>query len=224
MCCRVFTFLFFFFCPCASRCRFLVRSLTVPSWTWRFCPLWSEPQPSTPAEPWNPSFLSTRTCILLKSEPKGFKSNASMFKCGEEVSMLSVGRCVFLHCHPLYQACGFGQRCGLCVSPLASVQERKRNEQVGVCTTSSCRSNGSLSGRSPAVNTSMILPSACKWGSRAQTRVDTCTLLSRALPPTSTRASWGNNRMHVNRREVTTFPAGATWARDSSLEFLLSST
>lgn len=66
--CRVFTFSW------TSRCHFLGHSSTAPSWTWRFCLPWSELQPSTPAEPWNPSFLCTRTCILLKSE-LGFKNN-----------------------------------------------------------------------------------------------------------------------------------------------------
>lgn len=51
---------------CVNRCHFLVRCSMAPSWTWRFCPPWSEPQPSTPVELSNPSFPSTRTCILSK--------------------------------------------------------------------------------------------------------------------------------------------------------------
>lgn len=59
---------------------------------------------------------------------------------------------------------GLGTHTCACLG-LYLCRREKRNRQAGVCTTCSCQSNGSLSGRSPVVNISMILPSACKRGS-----------------------------------------------------------
>lgn len=122
------------------------------------------------------------------------------------------GLSVFFRCIPVYQAYGLSRHTG-CVS--GCWRERGASRQV--CVPPPCVK--AMVVCLEEVNTSMILPSACKWGSRAQTRVSIRALFSGALPLASTRLG-----ETTDTREVTVSPAEATWARDSSLEILLSST